>query len=249
MTSTRSQCDKAKEIANVFQTKEFKQMISEIVQAEMQHLQQKIDDLTNEVKVLRESNIDLVKVLTKNNTNPNAKCSINNEISGKILLSEQVSVTDKVSEDSDNLPPKILNLGSSISKQEDKNIIAKPTDNRQKEPWNIIARKQRPNKRSIIGNVEPNDTIKFKSVSKRESLFISRLDAATEIKDIVQHLAKTAPEVTCEKLTSKYPTHYSSFKVTVNAQNLDTILDANQWPKGVYVTKFFYPRRQNQPPT
>nr|CAI5866479.1 unnamed protein product [Callosobruchus analis] len=54
---------------------------------------------------------------------------------------------------------------------------------------------------------------------KKGFLFVSRLQANIDPKDIIAALRKDFPEMTCEKLVSKHPELYSSFKVTVHHYN------------------------------
>ena len=45
----------------------------------------------------------------------------------------------------------------------------------------------------------------------------------------------------CEQLDSKSE-WYKSYKISVAADNRDALLDANFWPKGIFVGKYYKPR-------
>jgi hypothetical protein len=47
------------------------------------------------------------------------------------------------------------------------------------------------------------------------------------------------PDVKVEKLRSRFPENYSSFKIIVNSEFYGTLLSSEFWPKGVAVRKFY----------
>mgnify|MGYP007063935620 CR=1 FL=1 len=46
-------------------------------------------------------------------------------------------------------------------------------------------------------------------------------------------------EAQCELLNSKFPESYSSFKITINLNNLDKALDVIEWSRDTLVTRSF----------
>nr|CAI5836750.1 unnamed protein product [Callosobruchus analis] len=101
--------------------------------------------------------------------------------------------------------------------------------------WTNVNRRRK--RTAVIGSSKDMGNIKVNP--KKAFLFVSRLDPSTKTDDLVSVLKSKFPEVTCEKLRSKHPQIYSSFKVSINSGNLDIALDPSQWPEGAYVTKFF----------
>nr|CAI5850543.1 unnamed protein product [Callosobruchus analis] len=121
--------------------------------------------------------------------------------------------------------------------------------NDQRQDWIEVSHGRKRNKHNnnnaIVGTAK--NVTSIQANPKKGFLFISRLQPNTDPKDIVAALRKDFPEVTCEKLVSKHPELYSSFKVTVNHYNLDAALKPSVWAEGVYVATFF--RKSPQFPT
>ena len=80
----------------------------------------------------------------------------------------------------------------------------------------------------------------MKSAPKKAFLYVSRLQSTTEASDVISYLKPTFPEVECEKLISKFPQHYASFKVAIDLVNLDEAMKSSTWPYGSFVTRFFH---------
>lgn len=74
-------------------------------------------------------------------------------------------------------------------------------------------------------------------------LHISRLSPKTTEADLERFFKQHIQDISCEKLNSKQPDVYSSFKVTVPADFLEKALSPEFWPEGVAINKFFMKRR------
>ncbi|KAB0800373.1 hypothetical protein PPYR_06113 [Photinus pyralis] len=80
----------------------------------------------------------------------------------------------------------------------------------------------------------------LKGVAKRLNFHVSRLHPSTSVPQIVNHLINSNiadPHV--EKLSSKYPTTYSSFRISILPEFKDTLLMPTTWPVGTCVNRFF----------
>nr|CAI5833383.1 unnamed protein product [Callosobruchus analis] len=64
--------------------------------------------------------------------------------------------------------------------------------------------------------------------------------------NIEKYLKPRFPEVRCERLESRRPEEYSSFKVGILEKNSASFLDSKIWATGTKINKFFYPRRKPQ---
>ncbi|KAJ3656330.1 hypothetical protein Zmor_015414 [Zophobas morio] len=95
----------------------------------------------------------------------------------------------------------------------------------------------------IIGT---SNNRKLLSVLKKStiSIHLSRLVPATTERDILDYLGTLNKDVLCEKLVSKKPDVYSSFKIEVPRDLKKTLLSPSYWPEGVLVKIFF--RRSTQ---
>ncbi|KAK9752737.1 hypothetical protein QE152_g3937 [Popillia japonica] len=66
--SLRSNGDKNEDLISFMKSEEFTEIIDSIVNKQVKHLNEIINELKSEIQVLKESNIDLIRLLTKNKT-------------------------------------------------------------------------------------------------------------------------------------------------------------------------------------
>lgn len=92
----------------------------------------------------------------------------------------------------------------------------------------------------VIGNKEGDFVLK--SVPRLHFVHVSRLSPGTGAENVRSFVQRTCDVHSCEELQTRYPSSYSSFKVGVSAEDVDKLLDASIWPKGVLVRRFFRPR-------
>ena len=92
-----------------------------------------------------------------------------------------------------------------------------------------------------IGKAE-NTAIQMVKYLKAVKVFATRFAPATTENDIVG-LFTDSGDIECEKLNSRYPEKYSSFEVTMRAEDPSAILNENNWPRGTYFRRFREPRR------
>lgn len=88
----------------------------------------------------------------------------------------------------------------------------------------------------------------LKIVPPRKTVFVSRFAPETTADDIMQYvLSKLDPDadVVCRKINSTQ-TRISSFKIVVNDEVFDRLVDINFWPPKAFVKEFvYYERRDN----
>lgn len=107
--------------------------------------------------------------------------------------------------------------------------------------WRKVSRKRSRTKSVIVGN---NSNTDIKSVPKFVFLHVSRLDKDTTTGDLMGLLKSSFPEVQVEKITSRYPEAYGSFKVGVYTNNFQRIMVPQLWPVGSCISKFFWNRNR-----
>ena len=91
-------------------------------------------------------------------------------------------------------------------------------------------------KRPVIGTRSHGNTLK---VSCGRFVFVSRLDPSVSCDTLSDYIYDVHNiNAKCEQLVTKYNT-YASFKVDVTCNDISTFLDADKWPQGVYLRKFF----------
>lgn len=104
-------------------------------------------------------------------------------------------------------------------------------------------------KQIVVGGNSSSNNNMLKTVPKKTYLFVSRLDPSTTVNMLEDYVKVNFPEVKCEPLKAKYPEHYSSFKITINEENLEKAMDSKQWPQGALVMRYFLkkiPIHQNE---
>lgn len=96
----------------------------------------------------------------------------------------------------------------------------------------------------VVGTMKSGSLL---AVPKRRLAFIhvSRLSPTTIIEDLEKYVGASIPGVSCEKLTSRRPDIYSSFKLVVPLELLDKAMNPYFWPEGAAVKRFFMKRRPN----
>ncbi|XP_074041177.1 uncharacterized protein [Leptinotarsa decemlineata] len=129
-----------------------------------------------------------------------------------------------------------LKLKEYIDLENDDNSAAPPKN----KGWNEVVKKRR-KRACIIGKNQ--ETVK--GVPKYVSLHVCRLDPQTSSEDLTRSLVKHFPEVKCEELKSRFPTLYSSFKVTIHENNFKTSMNPEVWPFGACISRFLWKRQVN----
>ena len=157
--------------------------------------------------------------------------------------SHKISVIEKPVQQSSTVPTENQSgdvrpgAGMSVT-----NSVTRPADAKDDlETWKKVPVRKRYNKMMIVGT-SGNGKDKLRSQKRRFSLFVSRLKPDVtddDVKDFVDRMFDVTCD--CEKLETRYDT-YSSFKINVNCNDISMFFDAEKWPAGVLVRKFFSPR-------
>ena len=146
---------------------------------------------------------------------------------------------NKVSTNQNN--PISASITSVVCTGAEKDVVRDSTS----EPWSVVVGRRRPKQQPIVGSNSSTDTYsKIKGVPKTVSLHVYRLNPPTEVEDVIDFIKSTFPEVTCEKLNSRNPDSYSSFKVDIFEEHLISASDPELWPKNACVRRFFQSRKK-----
>lgn len=236
-SSKQPECDKLDELSTSDQSiKDYLITINKCVQ----QLQETVKHLSNEVQILRESNIDLIKLLTSNsniikekkdvisenldevvfaNTSLESTSSVNTVVEKRVTLKKDPKKDSQASTDNNNIQ-------GSIKK------------NRNKQNINT-------NKKIIGESSESSNT--FAASSPRLWVYVGRCRADTEVKDVETYISTRIPNgnVNVEKLQSKGSN--SSFCVRIDSDLKEQIYDPKFWPKNIIVRryKFFRGNTEN----
>lgn len=217
-------------------SEEFEEIISKAVKKETKILHEKIQKLGEEIIILRESNIELVHLLT---TLPKYEKKV-----PKITKYEDVTYItkkkDKLKSNNEETPENMKEKTSAESQiiiSEDPQIIMETNSDYS----SIIKRQRKTNSSGITGKGSTNIN-NLKAAEKKIEMYITRLHKDTTVNDITEFLKKKFPEVRCEQGQSKFPECYSSFKITINENNYNSFMNPDLWPSGIYINKFFRKR-------
>lgn len=105
----------------------------------------------------------------------------------------------------------------------------------------------RPKPRSIlVGSMSNNDNCPIKAAPPAVVLrhfHVTNLDPSVTVDTLMSYLKQFVLGVKVIALPSRYPSNYSSFKVSVPVSDVQSILNQDIWPKDVKVNWFFLPRR------
>jgi hypothetical protein len=83
-----------------------------------------------------------------------------------------------------------------------------------------------------------------KYLPQTAAVFVTRLAPGTKEEDVSDYVRSVfGVDAQCESLNARYNT-YTSFKVVVNANNLEGLMNPMLWPEQVLVRKFFVSRKQ-----
>jgi len=88
----------------------------------------------------------------------------------------------------------------------------------------------------IIGT---NEELNFKAATKRAHFHLYKVDKSTTMEVTKNHLtANNFVDVECERMTSKYPASYGSFKVSINYDQKEKLKEHKLWPRDVCIDPF-----------
>ena len=100
----------------------------------------------------------------------------------------------------------------------------------------VVKRKRSIKKPTIVGTATD---IGIKAAVQYAHLHAYKLEPnlnADQLKNYLQSVG--VQDVMCEKMDSKYPAQYSSFKISVKQDQLEKVKDANIWPKNARINRF-----------
>ena len=103
---------------------------------------------------------------------------------------------------------------------------------------------------TVIQGNKSNERIKSVPISPRIktfSLFISRIDPRTNIKDIEEMIANDIKLKVLKlvKIQSKQ-TKFQSYRLVIPKEQRSLAYESTAWPKGLIIRKYFYKTRQNE---
>nr|CAI5833099.1 unnamed protein product [Callosobruchus analis] len=105
--------------------------------------------------------------------------------------------------------------------------VPRSTESKNDETWQTVrGRRNRRRDSLVIGS---NTSVR--GVEKKAVLHVSRIGPDVTAQEMTSFLKNNFPEVQVDKLNSKRPDVYSSFKIEINHSNLKSAIDAEKWPR------------------
>lgn len=229
----------------------------DVFQRELSKLTEIILSTKQEVSDLKDSNIDLIKLITSEeylklcanqhlkqdslkNTNYFPRTAqIRNEING---FMEYINLSSKTTNTISN-----FNSGNHLKDQNDKNSnqffdnICRSQSDKNSTSKKLSGPKHWEEGRKYIkGSWGSKETNLIKS--SKFWIFTSGYDTSTTTKEITDYLNQfQKTEIICEKINTRNK-NTSSFKIGVPYQYKDNFMSSDIWPVGIYVNKYFAPR-------
>lgn len=258
---TRLGTDKSGTFLTLVKSVEFRDFINSIVSDKCNKFEELITDLKNEVLILKETNIQLINLLTANNTD--ARCLHNSSLPGN-NVDPRHSNNTPLERKSNNIPYALIaarNTANNTSKNKKKQVTSPSvqkidlTEETKSESlsnknraelknWTAVTKKS--NRKSTIICGSNNTETVIKGVVKYAHLHVFRLAPTVTEDNLKDYLtSKGIDKLKCEKLISKHPDDYSSFKVSVPMDMLERVKQPTMWPENVCVNRFFHHLTRN----
>lgn len=161
--------------------------------------------------------------------------------SRKVKFTREESVPTIHSVHREKLPKQLSGSSSDADKRVETN------ENRGSE-WKVVNRKRpiRKTRKSLVTG-SYTGAAEVEGLDKIVALHVSNLKPETSVENLEHFLNRNFTYVKCEKLTSRYPDSYSSFKVLISSCDYGKALNGANWPNKVNVHRFFQ-RRVTQHP-
>lgn len=137
--------------------------------------------------------------------------------------------------DNYNIPVKNASTGK------DNSIKGATNDMKIIEWTSVISRKQKRKNRSplVVGNCA-----EVQGVERMRAFHVSRLRPDTTAESLRDFLKGRFSSVECERLQSRYPDSYASFKVLIPSSEYDKVQIADNWPNYASIHHFFQKRKR-----
>lgn len=243
---------------------EFADIVGKIVEKKTLDLQRKIldlhteiDGLKVEITLLKESNIEFVHVATNLNNHRERLNSVDNSNKSKPVIAGETtylsSTKRKVADESSLRSVDKTRREEKVHKQKQhdtnlrlpnlttSNIISTPEIEAEK--WEFPKYRRRYKKKETIqGQAKMADGDgTLKGIAKYVDFHVYRLHPDVTEDEVIEYLKKkNIHEVKCEKMSSKFPDEYSSFKVSVSTGCVEEFKKPEIWPEHTCINRFLH---------
>lgn len=113
----------------------------------------------------------------------------------------------------------------------------------------VVSTTQRASRNLFTGNMSACNNLQLKASVKPINPDMKLLhsiywDPDTDTDELSKYLQKIVPDLKVEKLNSRHPQDYSSFKISVPKSEMEKIMKPELWPSGVRINEFFLSRKR-----
>jgi len=241
-----------------------KNVIEEEISKQTIELKEIINNLKEEIINLKSCNLELVKLVSNEHTVQTEILNIkeigteevDKEGRKKQLYSEKLTMNgrcsivtpterqnqeaNKLFRKQEKLAARIINLEKDREQEPNGNI--KNVDLKRQKPTeddgNWKRGKNKTNQNTIVGSGKDIKTI---SAAQRKAwLFVGRLDPEVKAENMYEHIKDIVAHenFSVEKLETK--TKSACFKLSINFNEKDKLIDPTKWPEGVQIRRFFF---------
>lgn len=248
MVNTRGNGDiKQNNLDNIPVKEMFAREIKNIIEEELKHqfsaLLNEIVTLKKEVTILKETNIDLINLLTKSSNEQTSNTKIPN-VSNPNLLFMTNSSTETVTQvqTTKNQKPR------ANKKNHHKQMPASETTSNKVQ--NIEDKQESTNKNKkntiVVGtNTFGSEKDEFGSGESLLWLYVGRCRQGTTAESIKSYMQKRSPGYSFEVTELDGAGRNKSFKVGANISLKDELYNSDYWPNGIVVKRFRFRKSNN----
>lgn len=243
--------------------KDFQVFVANIVESKVAVIKEEIQELKAEIKVLRESNIDLIRLFSrrdefKNNEsstyggfaskNPSQEAAAMNHLQS--VEETQVAAAFSYDKDEKRLPAFNKTATSSLSKRNgnlnitDKDPINEEINGTNEEWSKVLGKKKYKNSAgtSVIRGRASSSTVPgLKAASKKVFIYAGNFEVSTDDRQLDDYLKRKFPqrEITIEKLPKR-----ETAKITADHDLLNVLNDSEIWPENILIKRFKFFRHK-----
>lgn len=163
------------------------------------------------------------------------------EVSKAIYKSQTAVKCDEyinINNSTENAPSSITNKNESDGNTEKWSTVVYKSKKQ-----GIKEKDRRAGSLKIVGKSSSSN---LKAVPKFVDIHVYRLHPETRCEELTAYLRPNFPEVICTSLKPKHEGQYASFKISVYQQNFSKAMNAELWPEGTCISKFFHPRQSGK---
>lgn len=256
------------DVVKFLRSKDFQVFVANIVESKVAVIKEEIQELKAEIKVLRESNIDLIRLFSrrdefKNNEsstyggfaskNPSQEAAAMNHLQS--VEETQVAAVFSYDKDEKRLPAFNKTATSSISKRNgnlnitDKDPINEEINGTNEEWSKVLGRKKYKNSAgtSVIRGRASSSTVPgLKAAPKKVFIYAGNFEVSTDDRQLDDYLQRKFPqrEITIEKLPKRENAKSVAFKITADHDLLNVLNDSEIWPENILIKRFKFFRHK-----